>query len=139
MNTTEEESIGPLPAECYTKQHGMLIGHRKRTTYKNPSLLTSIETSSTIEQVGVMRSLLMLGIQSGQIVANRKTIIKWEQALWSKIIALLFTAKTGNSLVYIKNYIVRWNRPSLQTDDMIEQAFALRAKLLPNPYRYISP
>lgn len=104
---------------------------RKLTTYTRPSLADQIATAPTIERLGRLVVLLELGLTSGKLEPEAKTINRWREALWRRIGELLVAAESAGEACYVFNATRAWPLPAT-VRAALEQLLAKTVARLPN-------
>jgi hypothetical protein len=103
----------------------------KLTTYPKPSIAERIATAPNVQALAFMRGLIAMGLQSRVITAEDKTVERWGEALWSRVIQLMGAAQAPGDLCFIRNVTLTWDR-SPRVEALLEAAFQLRARQLPS-------
>ena len=106
------------------------------TTYKQPPISVRIAQAPNIEALGAARAALALGLHTGKLDPDRKTLQRWEDAIWQTVLRFMFEAKRPGDLCYVYNFVLRWDKPPAIAE-MIERALELKAKVLPNDAEWL--
>jgi hypothetical protein len=80
---------------------------RVLTTYR-PAILEQIARAPDIAALGKLRVALCHGLATNELVPDKKTLAKWEQALLQRVVELISTAKTAGTATFVYNETFRW-------------------------------
>ena len=94
-------------AEKQHKRHIDQLEHRNR-----PSILVSFENSPTLDHLTALREVVMVGLRAGNLDADRRTVEKWEDAMWSRLLYFLATAPTISEATFVINHSLTWPKPA---------------------------
>lgn len=82
---------------------------RTLTTYKNPSILTLIETAGSIDALAAMRAEMRRAYVTQEITPSDKTARAWSDAFWVRVFELM--TEQPRSAPYIFNVSLCWEKP----------------------------
>lgn len=97
---------------------------RTLTTYKRPSILSRIESETTVEGLLRIRSLIGHALLTGQLDPDPKTARKWHEAMLSRVAHFISTAENARDASYVFNCVFTWYSRPVQ-----EQLSALLARV----------
>lgn len=90
----------PAPLQAYKASRG---------TLRRPSVLELISTTGTIESLAAMRATLIEAIRAGEINAEVKTIARWNEAIWVRVLELMALQPTLAMAIY--QTVAPWPKP----------------------------
>ena len=105
-------------------------------SHRQAPIVSRIEGCKNIEAVNLMRTAIAHGLHKGSLDPDRKTLDRWQNAVWGKVIQLMLQCERPGPLCYIYNSVRSWHKePSVA--QLLEHTFTTHIAKLPNDAQWL--
>lgn len=128
--------MSPIAAASFRESDGRPVkgsGRRVNGLGARPSVWLLLSTTGTIESLAAMRAEIVAGVASGEITPDAKTLLRWNEALWTRVLELM--ALQPRNAPFIVNLTLPWPKPPGLQEALEAQMKLVTASLPPDAER----
>jgi hypothetical protein len=103
------------------------------TTYKKPSIAERIASAKDVEHLARIRRLILWDLAHSKISPDEKTLRRWSDELWRRVLHFILHARTGAELTFVWNSVLNWQRPDEMTAAFLLAQYLEAVREMPSP------